>query len=354
MKNKSKNKILALCLSLALIVGAAAGCGDKAASKGELLAEVNGNKIYEQETLDFAKTWILLNNNYAWSEFDDEQKDELVRSTYLSVLIDNYLVIEYLKERDITEKDIFTSEVKSQIKDGIAAIKVDENIGEMVTSEKITDEMIEECYRYVFYSQAFTQKVEEEMPVSDEEIQTYYDEHQDEFATLASINVSHILIKDEEHTAAKKAEIEAILKKAKAGDDFAELAKEYSDDGSAESGGDLGAVTEETSFVQEFKDAALALKKEGDLSGIVESEYGFHIIKATSDMAPAGTKTLEEARDDILQTIQGENIMKIIEELRAKAKITYDKGIDPDAPAAEETPEGEDAPAADPAEDQTE
>jgi hypothetical protein len=354
MKNKSRNKVLAWCLSLALIAGIAAGCGGKEASKGDLLAEVNGHKIYEQETLDFAKTWILLNNSYAWSEIPDEEKDGLVKETYLSVLIDDALVRDYLEDEGVKEKDIFTSEVKTQIKDGIAAIKVDETLEPLIASEKITDEMIEACYEYVFYSQAFTQKVNEEVPVSDEEIQTYYDENQAEFATLATIKVSHILLKDEEHTAAKKAEMEAILKKAKAGDDFAELAKEYSDDGSAESGGDLGEVTADTSFVQEFKDAALALKKEGDLSDIVESEYGFHIIKATSDMTPAGTKTLEEVRNEILQSIQNENIIAFIEDMRSKAKITYDKGIDPNAPVEEEDAPAEDAPAADSAEGQTE
>jgi hypothetical protein len=71
-----------------------------------------------------------------------------------------------------------------------------------------------------------------------------------------------------------------VLKKAKAGGDFAALAKQYSDDpGSGSKGGDLGAFTRKT-MVQPFSDAAFALKP-GELSGIVESDFGFHVIKRT-------------------------------------------------------------------------
>jgi hypothetical protein len=78
---------------------------------------------------------------------------------------------------------------------------------------------------------------------------------------------------------AKKRAQEA-LKKAKAGGDFAALAKQYSDDpGSGPRGGDLGAFTRKM-MVQPFSEAAFALKP-GELSGIVESEFGFHIIKRT-------------------------------------------------------------------------
>ena len=94
------------------------------------------------------------------------------------------------------------------------------------------------------------------------------------------MRASHILFIDYNHTPEIRSEIEKILERIKKGEDFAELAKEYSeDDNTAASGGDLG-VFSLGDLVPEFEKACLELKP-GEVSGIVETEYGFHIIKMT-------------------------------------------------------------------------
>ena len=101
----------------------------------------------------------------------------------------------------------------------------------------------------------------------------------------AFVKASHILFKadDDTQTAknAAKAEARRVLKEIKNGADFSEMASQYGTDGTASRGGDLGWFGENSSFVQEFKDATFAFKGVGLLNDVVETEFGYHIIKVT-------------------------------------------------------------------------
>jgi len=122
------------------------------------------------------------------------------------------------------------------------------------------------------------------------------------FAQDAQVKVRHILIKAEEADA--KAKAEAILKDLNAGADFEKLAKEQSQDpGSAAKGGDLGWVSKGRT-VKPFEDAALALSKPGQVSPVISTPFGFHIIKL-DDLKPAGTKPFEEVKDVLMKEAQG-------------------------------------------------
>lgn len=119
---------------------------------------------------------------------------------------------------------------------------------------------------------------------------------------------------------ALRPEAEAVLAEATAADaDFDALMAEYNDDTAS---GDLltqGYPVAEgvTSYVQSFTDAAMALENIGDVSGLVESDYGFHILKYTGDV-PAGTVPLEEVRDALTEMIRSEKGDAIYEEEIAK------------------------------------
>ena len=122
------------------------------------------------------------------------------------------------------------------------------------------------------------------------------------FAQDAQVKVRHILIKAEEADAKSKAE--SILKELSAGADFEKLAKEQSQDpGSAAKGGDLGWVSKGRT-VKQFEDAALALNKHGQLSPVISTPFGFHIIKL-DDLKPAGIKPFEEVKDVLMKEAQG-------------------------------------------------
>ncbi|ACS99124.1 peptidylprolyl isomerase [Paenibacillus sp. JDR-2] len=171
--------------------------------------------------------------------------------------------------------------------------------------------------------------LEPQVKVTDDDIKAYYDANKASMSTPEQIRASHILV-------ATKEEAEDILKQLKAGADFATLAKEKSTDtGTKDNGGDLNFFGK-GSMEPAFEDAAFALKK-GELSGVVQTSYGYHIIKKTDEKA-AVTPTLEEKKEDIKYQLVTQKVSELsstwMADLKAKAKIT--NTLDP--AAAEESP----------------
>jgi peptidyl-prolyl cis-trans isomerase D len=138
--------------------------------------------------------------------------------------------------------------------------------------------------------------------VSDAELQKQYQENIDSYRTPERVRVRHILIKTQgkpkEDAPKLKAKAEDILKQVKSGGNFAELAKKNSDDpGSAVKGGELDFIVRGQT-VPNFEKAAFSLKP-GDISDLVETEYGYHIIQV-EEKQPAHTQTFEEAKPQLL------------------------------------------------------
>ncbi len=154
--------------------------------------------------------------------------------------------------------------------------------------------------------------------IPEAELKAYYDSHQDEFRTPEAIRASHILVETE-------AEAKAVREQLAAGkEDFAEVAKRASKDtGSAARGGDLGFFTKDR-MVPEFANAAFALQKVGDLSPVVKTQFGYHVIKLT-DRRPAGVRSFAEVKAPLEAQLREERqraaVDKLIEEVRGKAKI---------------------------------
>ena len=147
-------------------------------------------------------------------------------------------------------------------------------------------------------------------PVSDEALRAYYNAHIDEYKVDNRVHVEHILFKTVGKTDAEVAEIrqkaEDVLKKAKAGANFEDLAKKYSeDDGTKVKGGDLGWIVEGQT-VPEFQQAAFTLPK-GSISDLVKTQYGFHIIKVL-DHETAHTKSFDEVKSTIQPLVLDEKV----------------------------------------------
>jgi peptidyl-prolyl cis-trans isomerase D len=160
--------------------------------------------------------------------------------------------------------------------------------------------------RKVRYFVADPTKMPNAPKVSDADLQSYYNAHQDEFRVPESVTARHILIKanpqDAKTVDAAKAKAEDVLKQVKAGGNFAALAKKYSDDpGSKDKGGELGVIRKGQT-VPEFEQAAMTAKK-GDVVGPVKTMFGFHIIQV-SDKTEAHLRSLAEVRNEILPVIE--------------------------------------------------
>lgn len=159
--------------------------------------------------------------------------------------------------------------------------------------------------------------LEPKTDVTEDEIKQFYDTNKDTLGTPEQIQASHILV-------AAKEEADTILAELKQGGDFAAIAKEKSiDPGSKDKGGDLGFFGK-GAMVPEFEEAAFALKV-NEISAVVQSEHGFHIIKKTAEKA-AVVPTFEEKKEEIKKQLIATEANELSEawmtEIRAKAKIT--------------------------------
>ncbi|MGH1358386.1 MAG: SurA N-terminal domain-containing protein [Burkholderiaceae bacterium] len=147
----------------------------------------------------------------------------------------------------------------------------------------------------------------DEISLTDDEVTAYYEENQSLFGQRAQRRASHILIEAGEsaseadkNTARSKAQ--GLLERLRSGEDFAEIAKaESGDPGSATNGGDLGYFDQDT-MTKAFADVAFALEAD-QISDVVETEFGFHIIKVT-EIRPKSVKPLTEVKAEIETTLR--------------------------------------------------
>jgi peptidyl-prolyl cis-trans isomerase D len=196
--------------------------------------------------------------------------------------------------------------------------------------------------RKLTYTIIDTSRIAANTQVTQSDLQSYYQQHIDEYRVPEQVNVRHILIKspapgadgkvDQKADDAAKAKAEDILKQVKSGGNFADLAKKFSEDpGSAKNGGSLGWIGKGRT-VPEFEKAAFSLPK-GGTSDLVKSSYGYHIIHV-DDKQDAHVKSLDEVKPQIEAVLRQQNAARAAEG-EANAFITQARtsGLDKAAAA---------------------
>ena len=187
--------------------------------------------------------------------------------------------------------------------------------------------------RFAAIQKYVEQKVLPQVKVTDADIEKFYREHQNQFKTPETVNASHILIstmpdpnagkqltppekakKDQE----AKAKAEKILAQLKQGAKFEEIAAKESACPSKQQKGNLGDI-QRGQMVPEFEQAAFALTKPGQLSGVVKTQFGYHIIKLNKK-TPSAVVPLAKVKEPIRAQLKNEGIRKALEALVAKAK----------------------------------
>lgn len=258
---------------------------------------------------------ILRNNNLTPSQFEDSKREELLVN----------------KLQDLITAGVNVSEADARARYNFENDKVDLNVVEFKPSDyvaqvNVTADEVKQYYdghqdtfrepdrvraEYLLYSDdAFMAKAE----VADADIQTYYDGHSSEFSRPERVHARHILVRAAEDAspetkAAARKKADDLLAKAKGGSDFAALAKENSEDpGSAPQGGDLGFFPR-GQMVPQFEAVAFSIAP-GSISEIVETPFGFHIIKVEAK-EEAHTQTLAEARDVIVGKLKHEKAREL-------------------------------------------
>jgi peptidyl-prolyl cis-trans isomerase D len=185
------------------------------------------------------------------------------------------------------------------------------------------------------YLEISTAQLESKVSVNDAQLKAYYEEQKsktpERFTQAERRRVRHILLQvaDPKDDAAAKAKAESILKRAQGGEDFAKLAKEFSQDtGSAGQGGDLG-FSERKVWVAPFADAAFSMK-EGEIRGPVKTQFGYHILKLEG-IEPSTVKSFEEGKTELeaeYRRNEGERLFNNAQDQLADAALQNTTDID--------------------------
>lgn len=275
---------------------------------------------------------LLRNQGLTPAVFESRVRQELLLQQLLDGYSDNAFA-----PKAVAEKVHYLTEVKREISQSQIA---PEQFLSQVTPEESditsyydkhrTDFDLPERAR-VEYLVLSLDAVAKNETVSDEAINTYFSEHQDEFGKAEERKASHVLISiaadatdDEKRTAKEKAE--SILEKIKQNpEQFAEIAKQDSDDpGSAMHGGDLGFFGRGV-MVKAFEDKIFSMQLD-EVSDIVETNFGFHVIKLTA-MKEEKRPDLEEVREQIASKLKLEMVSSIFGEIAEDfSNIVYEQG----------------------------
>ncbi|MDR0853560.1 MAG: peptidylprolyl isomerase [Clostridiales Family XIII bacterium] len=317
-------RIVAVLLCLVMVFSFSA-CN----SGGDVLATVDGQKIYQKD-VEGLSALLALMSSMNYEELDEGTKAQINNSMLIFFIDVQAMKSHFEKEKKtvVTEED--EKSIDEQADTMLNSLKEQ---GSSVDVEKlhITKELLVSYLTAEKYDTAYRAEIAEKNPVTDKEIKAYYEKNKAQYTReVEERQVSHILIGDETHSDADRAAAEEIRAKVLAGEDFATLATENSKDtGSAANGGDVGAVKQDGSMVKPFEDAVFALAEEGAISELVESDYGFHIIKLVA-ILPPGEKPLDDVKDEIKSTLEQEKVTEEYPKLRKEVKIEYAKSIEVD------------------------
>ena len=285
-----------------------------------VIARVNGEDVKKE---DFERMLKTLEAR-AGQSIPADRRDEIVRNA-LDQMITYTLLSQESKTRGIKVED---AEIDAKMQALRGQFPTQDAFEKALKERNMTQDGLRKDARVDL---SVTKLMDAEVATipgpSDAEAKDFYEKNPDKFKQEEMVRASHILIRvDEKADAATKAKakakIDSILKQAKSGQDFAKLAQEFSQDGSAAQGGDLGAFPR-AQMVPPFSDAAFALKV-GEVSGVVTTQFGYHIIKKT-EHKPARQIPIEEASGQIKQFLESQKKQQhaddFIAGLKKKSKI---------------------------------
>lgn len=308
---KSTRIWLVMALMGALVAGSlvTSGCSNK-----NVAAKVNGEAI-SMTALNTQLDQLKKQYPNMFTGADGEGRLLDFKQRLLDNLINQALIDQAAKKQGI---DIADADIEKQIDQLKGGFKDETQFEAALKSAGMTVDSLKEQIRQQLVTNKLMEQLASTQKVTDAEIQAYYDKNKSQFAQKAQKRASHILFKPtDEKTAAK------VLKELKAGTiTFADAARKYSvDTASASKGGDLGWPT--SAYVPEFQ-AALDKLSKGQMSGLVQSTYGWHIITVT-DTRGAKQSTLAEVKTQITQIImqqrKADAYQKFLDQLRKAAKI---------------------------------
>ena len=285
-----------------------------------VVARVNGQNVTKE---DFEKMIKTVEGN-AGQPIPPDRRDEILRNL-LDQLVVYTLLNQEAKTRGLTATE---ADIDAKVQEVRQKLPTQEAFDQALKARGMTLESFRKDARLdISASKVMDAELSTVPGPSDAEAKDFYAKNPERFKEEESVHASHILIRvdpnaDAATKAKAKATIESVLKKAKAGQDFAKLAQQYSQDGSAAQGGDLG-VFPRGQMVPEFSNVAFALKP-NQISDVVTTQFGYHIIKV-AEHNPPRVVSFEEAVPQIKRFLEGQKKQDkqnaFVESLKKKSKI---------------------------------
>ncbi len=337
---------VALCVGLMVMAVAAIAQepteqpSQENAPQGEInpvVMTVNGEAIHAAE-ISLVMQRIGSQMQQRGGEVDQQQ---LVQAAQQQV-VDTKLLAQEARERGVTLPEDHVEKIMAQIQQQAGGAEALEQA--LLQGGMTMDGFKQSIVEGELARAMVSEEVGADIEVSEEEIASFYESNSERFVNPEEVHARHILIKSPAD--ATESEIEDARKRAEAarqraldGEDFATLAEEISEGPSAVRGGDLGFFSQER-MVPAFGEAAFAMEP-GEISDIVKTQFGFHVIKVEDRRDPS-TASLEEVKPQIANALKqqktGEAVRELLTSLREKATITIETPEASGAPTDEAAP----------------
>jgi peptidyl-prolyl cis-trans isomerase C len=286
----------------------------QSADPAQVVAKVNGEEILQSD-VDSVINLFVMPQFQAQNPGQELPPDQLakIEESIIGQLVTQRLLLQAAANAGITVDE----ELVDRRLEAVKAQQPDmplEQVREFIANDFLIQQVIQ-------------QEIIAKISVTDEEAQNVYNEQKDQFNEAEQVRASHILVQvapdaPQEKKDEAREKIEMVLALAQEGNDFAELAKEHSEGPSKDNGGDLGFFPR-GAMVPSFEEAAFALQ-EGEISPVVETQFGYHIIKVTGHKDQRQVP-FEEIKDQLKQSViqqkSNTEAMKWIGELKESATI---------------------------------
>lgn len=303
--------------------------GMSQADPGETVATVNGTTI---SSMDLQTEVARIERQFGANippEAMEQMKPKLEQQA-MENLVSKLVLYDAVKQAEIA---VAPTEVDARFDQYRANFPSDEVFTQQLQTMGFNEEQLrDEIGMAIQIESLLSTNVGEVESPTEEQCREYYDTHLEQFHEPEKVKASHILVTVDANAAPEEREaarekIESLRQQCLAGEDFAQLARTHSDCPSSAQGGDLGWF-DRARMVEPFSTAAFALQP-GEISDVVETQFGYHVIRLT-DRQEGRDIPFDEVREQISQKIEGDErqagVDSYIKQLREEAEVEYAQG----------------------------
>ena len=306
--------VMVLCFSMI-------GCSNSNAFKV-------GETEFSNEEVDKVKSILTATQSYTDADYlaqfkESKDNDDKIKQEVISYMIDNEVVYQQAQKDKIKVTDDEVNQKYSQIE---KMLDTNQEYKKLLDDAGVDEDYLKETIKKDLAVLKYRENFEQDLKVTDKEVEKYYKEHKDEFKE-ESVEAYHILVStlddnnktvDDSKKEELKSKAESLLKEIKNGGDFEKIAKENSDDkSSGKKGGYLGYFTKDSKNAQ-FTKEAFKLEN-GQVSSVFETPFGYEIVKVTNKKTEQ--KSLEDSREEIVNRILADKYLDQVNSLRDKADV---------------------------------